>query len=144
MELEFSTLLKDLPKEYKKETKQHYKVAENTEEIKNYISNCKEFSVDLETTSLDPLEAEIVGISLSTEEGTGIYIPVAHKDGKNIPIKEVFQLLNPYLTSKEVLKIGQNLKYEIEVIAKHGLGLELPIFDTMVASYLINPLKKRP
>ncbi len=143
VELEFSSLLKELPVEVKKEGTQNYRIAKSLEEVEEYIAGAHELSIDLETTNLDPLEAEIVGISLSQKEQEGLYIPGGHKGTENLPLGEVLNLLKPYLESKDLLKVGQNLKYEIQVLSNYNSTLSLPIFDTMVASYLLNPLRKR-
>ncbi len=140
--LEFSSLMKELPKEQKKQQKTKYRMARSLKEVSDYIKGCKELSVDLETTPLDPVEASIVGISLSRKTGEALYIPVGHEGANNLPLSEVLDTLKGALKSGAVLKVGQNLKYDITVLLGHGVSLS-PIFDTMVASYLINPLKKR-
>lgn len=102
------------------------------------IEGKKAVAVDTETTSLSPLEAHLVGISLSFEEGRGYYIPVGHEKGKNLPAEEVLKRLKD-LFDGETGIIGQNIKYDRQVFKNHGIRLDRPQFDTMVAAYLINP-----
>src|SRR5690606_29015870 len=104
-------------------------------------------SFDTETTSLDPQVADIIGICLSTEIGEGIYIPVGHAkagdllsggglvDGQ-LPIGFVLDSLKPVLQDASILKIGQNVKYDMEVLARYGINLA-PIDDTMLMSYAL-------
>jgi DNA polymerase-1 len=102
------------------------------------------FAVDLETTSLNTLEAEIVGISLSIRDHEACYIPVGHRylgapDQLSLP--RVLEGLSSLLTDPEKGKIGQNLKYDYQVFRKAGIEMEGVWFDTMVASYLLNPVR---
>ncbi len=143
VELEFSSLLKDLPKPKEPVSTTSYRTAKSLKEIKNYLKDTTELSFDLETTSLDAIEAEIVGISVSVKEKEALYIPVGHKRANNLDLQKVLNTLSKYLSSPNITKVGQNLKYEFSVLSKYGVEVILPIFDTMVASYLINPLKKR-
>jgi DNA polymerase-1 len=97
-----------------------------------------EIAIDTETTSLVPLDARLVGISLSFEEGKAFYIPVGHDQGENLPINKVLERLKK-LFGSDVKIIGQNLKYDRQVFKNHNTHLENPYFDTMIAAYLINP-----
>ena len=91
---------------------------------------------DTETTSLNPLEAELVGIAFSWEAGKGFYLPFPeNRDEAQILIEE----LKPFFENSKIEKIGQNLKYDIEVLDKYGVEVAGPLFDTMIAHYLINP-----
>jgi DNA polymerase-1 len=104
-------------------------------------------SVDTETDSLDSMQANLVGISLSVEPGRGCYIPVGHKaaggglfggdivDGQ-LALDETIAKLKPLLEHSGVLKIGQNLKYDLQIFARNGIALA-PIDDTMLISYAI-------
>lgn len=99
-------------------------------------------SLDTETTSQDPLNADLVGISFSLEPGTGVYLPLAHRyvgAPPQLPWEEAREVLKPILEDKTIRKIGQNIKYDAEVLARHGIRLGGIHFDTMVASYVINP-----
>jgi DNA polymerase-1 len=104
-------------------------------------------AVDTETDSLDAMQANLVGISLSAEPGRGCYIPVGHKAGGSglfgaglvegqLPLAEVIAKLKPLLEHPGVLKIGQNLKYDLQILARLGIALT-PIDDTMLISYAI-------
>lgn len=91
---------------------------------------------DTETTSLDPLEAELVGIAFCWEKGKGFYLPFPDEEEKTA---ELISLLRPFFEAAHIEKIGQNLKYDIKVLAKYGLEVKGKLFDTMLAHYLINP-----
>ena len=105
-------------------------------------------AVDTETTGLDPQMADLVGICLSTEIGEGCYIPVGHQlpgdllgggglvEGQ-LPIRAVLDALKPVLEDRAILKIGQNVKYDIEVLARYGIAMA-PIDDTMLISYALD------
>jgi len=100
------------------------------------------FAVDLETTSLNPLEAEIVGISVSFRDHEAYYIPVGHHylgAPEQLPRAKVLAELQPLLTDPAKRKIGQNLKYDYQVLRRAGIEMEGIWSDTMLASYLLNP-----
>jgi DNA polymerase-1 len=100
------------------------------------------FSVDLETTSEDPMQARLVGIALSWKDHQGFYIPVGHSgegSGRQLSEKVVLEALKPYLERGEPTKVGQNIKYEWVVFKRHGISLKGIYFDTMVANYLLDP-----
>ena len=102
------------------------------------------FAVDLETTSLNTLEAEIVGISLSMNDHEACYIPVGHRylgAPEQLPLHRVLEGLRPFLTDPDKGEIGQNLKYDYQVFRRAGVEMEGVWFDTMVASYLLNPVR---
>jgi DNA polymerase-1 len=104
-----------------------------------------EVSVDLETTDLNPFKADIVGISLSLVPDEGYYIPVAHTgEGHEaqMPRDRVLAALKPLLESEKVAKVGQNLKYDLQVLHHAGIALEGVRFDTMIAAYLANPNRR--
>ncbi|PRP67972.1 DNA polymerase I [Nonlabens agnitus] len=91
---------------------------------------------DTETTSLDPLAAELVGIAFCWEKGKGYYLPIPQDREQ---AQAVVDQLKPFFESAEIEKIGQNLKYDIKVLDKYQVDVKGPIFDTMLAHYLINP-----
>ncbi len=91
---------------------------------------------DTETTGLNPLIAELVGIAFSWEAGKGFYIPFP-EDRKEA--QELIEQLRPFFEAKHITKIGQNLKYDIKVLAKYNIEVKGILFDTMLAHYLINP-----
>jgi DNA polymerase-1 len=99
-------------------------------------------SLDTETTSTDPHRARLVGISLSIQEGQAYYIPVGHAylgAPQQLGISKVIEILKCIIEDEKISKIGQNIKYDALVLNRHGLDLKGVHFDTMIASYLINP-----
>lgn len=99
-------------------------------------------SIDTETTSNDPHKARLAGISISIQEGQAYYIPVGHVYlgvPQQLNISKVIEILKYILEDKEIAKVGQNIKYDALVLKRHGLDLKGVHFDTMIASYLINP-----
>ena len=91
---------------------------------------------DTETTGIDPIVAELVGIAFSWEAGKGFYLPFP--EARN-DAQDLIEQLRPFFESEQIEKIGQNLKYDIKVLAKYDVEVEGPLFDTMIAHYLINP-----
>ncbi len=91
---------------------------------------------DTETTGLDPLEAQLVGIAFSWEAGKGFYMPFP-EDQKEA--QELIEVVRPFFEADHIEKIGQNLKYDIKVLAKYNIEVKGKLFDTMLAHYLINP-----
>jgi len=106
------------------------------------LRRCDGFAVDLETTSLEPVDAEIVGVALSWEEGKACYVPVGSGRGR-LGVEKVLERLRPVLEDDGVPKYGQNLKYDLEVFAVHGVALAGIAFDTMIASYLLEPGRRQ-
>ncbi len=102
----------------------------------NKLAKQPEFCFDTETTSLDALAAELVGISFSYEKGKGYYIPFPADFDQ---AKALMQEIKPVLENEHIRKIGQNLKYDIKVLHKYGVEVKGENFDTMIAHYLINP-----
>jgi DNA polymerase-1 len=92
--------------------------------------------LDTETTSLNALEAELVGIAFSWEPGKGFYLPFPEEREK---AQELIEELRPFFEDEKIEKIGQNLKYDIKVLAKYNIEIKGKLFDTMIAHYLINP-----
>ncbi|QQX77843.1 MULTISPECIES: DNA polymerase I [Aequorivita] len=91
---------------------------------------------DTETTSLNPLEAELVGIAFSWEKGKGFYVPFPENKEET---QQILEELQPFFENETIEKIGQNLKYDIKVLAKYNISVKGKLFDTMLAHYLINP-----
>ncbi|MFP5437059.1 MAG: DNA polymerase I [Bacteroidia bacterium] len=119
-------------------TDHHYQVAEGMG-INFLVNNLlKQTSVcfDTETTGVDALTAELVGMSFSWEKGKGFYVPVpADRD----EAQAVVDKFRPFFESEEIEKIGQNLKYDLEILNNYGITVKGKFFDTMIAHYLINP-----
>ncbi len=91
---------------------------------------------DTETTGLDALTAELVGISFSWEKGKGFYVPVPENREE---AQELINKFTPFFEDENIEKVGQNLKYDIKVLANYGITIKGKLFDTMIAHYLINP-----
>jgi len=116
-----------------------YHTVRNREELERVAATlCKHerLAFDTETTGTDAMWASLVGVSFSWEKGQACYVPTPLPDGT--PTKTVLEMLRPCLES-DVPKIGQNLKYDLMVMARHGVNVRGPLFDTMVAHYLIAP-----
>jgi DNA polymerase-1 len=115
------------------------------EEVRQLFLRLKEqgsFALDLETTSEDPMRAEMVGISFAFQEHEAFYIPVAHKNvERQVEREELLQELKPLLEDASLKKIGQNIKYEYIIFKRCGITLRNIYCDTMIASYLLNPSK---
>ncbi len=109
------------------------------------LGTAKKFSVDTETTSKDPMKANLVGLSFSMTPGEAFYVPCAHNypdAPPQLPLEKVLDVLKPILENPDIEKIGQNIKYDWIVFKRHGINLAGVTFDTMLASYLINPTKR--
>lgn len=102
----------------------------------NNLMSQKSVCFDTETTSLNPLEAELVGIAFSWDIGKGFYIPFPEKKDE---AQELIEQLRPFFEAENIEKIGQNLKYDIKVLKKYQVTIKGKLFDTMLAHYLINP-----
>lgn len=103
--------------------------------VKNLMSQTS-VCFDTETTGLNPLTAELVGIAFSWETGKGFYVPFPEDRNKAQDLIEIFR---PFFEDEKIEKIGQNLKYDIKVLAKYNIEVKGKLFDTMLAHYLINP-----
>ena len=103
--------------------------------IKNLLSQTS-VCFDTETTGLNPLTAELVGIAFSWEIGKGFYLPFPENRDE---AQELIEQLRPFFESESIEKVGQNLKYDIKVLAKYNVQVKGKLFDTMLAHYLINP-----
>jgi DNA polymerase-1 len=102
----------------------------------NRIKNQKKFSFDTETTGINPLQVELVGMSFALQEGEAFYLPVS---ANRKEAQKTVDLIKGVLEDTTILKIGQNLKYDMNVLKKYGVQMAGPLFDTMIAHYLINP-----
>lgn len=116
-----------------------YHLIDNKEDISKIailLQKSKEIAIDTEATSVEPMEARLVGISLSVEKNNAYYIPIPKENKKWSPLLEI---LKPIFEDEHILKIGQNIKYDILLLKRYGVEIKGPIFDTMVAHYLIQP-----
>ncbi len=122
-----------------KTTPHDYKLIENQEEMQKicdfFLTN-EILSLDTETTSTNPIDAELVGLSFSVEETKAFYVPVPADRSEAQKIVEIFK---PVYENPKILKVGQNLKYDLEVLANYGVQLQGPMYDTMLAHYLLQP-----
>ncbi len=105
------------------------------------LQNSSEFGFDLETTSLNPREAQVVGVAVCTDPNFGCYIPIGHQDTSvpQLSKARVFEALAPLLENEKVRKIGQNLKFDWSILREQGLNPRGIGADTMVAAYLLDP-----
>ncbi|MFQ5670655.1 MAG: DNA polymerase I [Acidobacteriota bacterium] len=143
--LEFNSLLKDLSPA-SSTSGAHYRAVSKVPELKKVLEEIEKagrVSVDLETTGLDPMRVEILGIALSVAPGEAVYIPIRHQAGvtEQIDPDTALRLLKPMLESPGVLKVGQNCKYEYVVLRRAGIRLCPVDFDTMIATYLLDPAR---
>ncbi len=145
--LEFRQLQQSVVK-YADLSKKKYKAVLSVDELSDLIATLETsnlFAIDTETTSKNPMAAKIVGLSFSLKPDEAFYIPCAHKykdAPKQLKIDEVLKKLKPVLENHKIKKIGQNIKYDWIVLDRHGICLSGVMFDTMLASYLINPSKR--
>ncbi len=122
-----------------------YRTVLSRADLEGAASACREagrFAVDTETDGIDPLRARLVGLSLSWTPGSGVYVPVGHDylgAPEQLPIETIREVLGPVLADPVVGKIGQNLKYDLHVLERHGLPVEGWRLDTMVAAFLLEP-----
>ena len=122
-----------------KTTQHEYKLVDNEEELRQLCDFfiTKEFvSIDTETTSTDAISAELVGLSFSVEEKKAFYVAVPANYEEALKIVQIFK---PLYESDKIMKIGQNIKYDYEVLTRYGVTLQGKMFDTMIAHYLIQP-----
>jgi DNA polymerase-1 len=110
----------------------------------NNITKADLLCVDTETTSLDTISAELVGIALAIDEKMCAYIPLTHEtNDKQLDLNYVLASLKPILEDVNIKKLGQNLKYDYEVFKKYGIELDGILYDTMLESYLLNSSNPR-
>ena len=122
-----------------KDTPHEYKLVDNEEEIKklcDFLMTFEILSLDTETTSTNAIEAELVGMSFSVEENKAFYVPVPANREEALRIVNIFKIL---YENEKILKVGQNIKYDLEVLANYGVTLKGKMFDTMIAHYVIQP-----
>ena len=122
-----------------KTTQHEYKLVENEEELRqlcDFFITKESVSIDTETTSTDAISAELVGLSFSAEEKKAFYVAVPANYEEALKIIQIFK---PLYESDKIMKIGQNIKYDYEVLTRYGVTLQGKMFDTMIAHYLIQP-----
>ncbi len=153
LDMEMKSLVDDFPgwegekttSKKEKRDKKNYITVKNINDLKEALEKviaCGEVSVDTETTSVNPIEAELVGISLSVKENEGWYIPVYGRglfDSAEIDSTGLLNAIKPMLEDAKIKKIGQNIKYDLLVLKNAGIEMKNIFFDTMIAAYLIDP-----
>ncbi len=126
-------------------TKKNYSLISEIDELDDWIKEAEEvgeLAIDTETTSVDPHQASLVGISLSSKVGKACYIPVGHKSKKNLDKKSVISKLKPLLEDPSIKKIGQNIKFDFIILYREGISIS-PMEDTMLMSYVLDAGKNR-
>ena len=139
----------DSKKDNLKEKKNNYQTVLTKKELNDWadkIDACKVFAIDTETDSLDTITANLVGISLSVNEGSGCYIPIGH-NYENCPnqpsIKLVQDSIGKAIEKNKEKAVGQNLKFDIPILSRHGIHLDKFHADTMLMSYVLNSTATR-
>ena len=147
--LEFKTWIKssrssgsEIPKAPK--SKKEYQVVLSENDLKVWakkLDKCTAFAIDTETSSLDTMTADLIGISLACKEGEGCYIPIKHayeEMPKQIPITQIQKILGSAITKNQKKLVGQNLKFDLPMLNRHGIKVEEFLGDTMLMSYVLN------
>lgn len=137
------------------DSKVDYQLINTEDKLNNLVNNlkkCNELSFDLETDSLDTMNCEIVGVALSDKEKVGYYIPTSYQENNDLfsnnsssdtlNIELVIYKLKDLLESKDINKIGQNTKFDSLILKRHGINVFPITFDSMLASYVLNPDEK--
>lgn len=117
----------------------NYQLIDNIEDARKYcdkILTSDFVAFDTETTSLDVLDAELVGMSFATAEGEAAYVPVPANREEAQKIVDAFR---PFFLSEKIMKVGQNIKFDLNVLANYGIEIYAPMFDTMLAHYILQP-----
>ena len=126
-----------------------YHLITNEQDLQQWIEELRaagEFAVDTETTSINYMQAELVGFSFAANPGRAAYVPVAHDypgAPDQVPLETALAMLKPLLEDPKLTKIGQNLKYDMSVLARYGVRIAGPLFDTMLESYVLNSTATR-
>jgi DNA polymerase-1 len=152
-ELEFASLLPKLPQPQTetgvaaslevKPPEGDYKIVSNTKDLDKLVkrlSEAKSFAFDTETTGLDPMAARLVGLSFAPAQGEAYYIPVGHIGLEAIgqlPLEQVIASLKPLMEDRKLAKLAHNGKYDMTVLAEHGITVQNLSFDSMIAAYLL-------
>ncbi|MBK9388876.1 MAG: DNA polymerase I [Bacteroidetes bacterium] len=122
------------------ETVDHtYKLLSSKPDIQDFVKmagGLKEFCFDTETTNINPLEAELVAMAFSWQKGTGYLV---HFPESQAETREILEIIRPLLENEAITKIGQNIKFDIQVLANYGIEVQGALFDTMIAHYLLEP-----
>ena len=150
-ELEFKAWLEkeETPqKEVKEEVtkKSKYELITKIKQLENWITKIKKNSLlalDTETTGLDYMDAKLVGISLSVKSGEAAYIPLGHQQEEQLSVDVVLKKLKPVLESEKIKLVGQNIKFDRNILTRYGVNLDSFENDTMLMSYVLNSTATR-
>ncbi len=158
LEMEFHQIIKELGLGSRMKKSSGYKLVKSgeLEQLASILKKAGDFVLDVETTSLDPMEAGLVGISFCASEGQAWYVPVAvtetgeggalfareTADEAVVDLGSVRESLGPVLADKKISKAGHNIKYDLKVLESHGFRVENVTWDTMIASYVIDPSRR--
>ena len=150
-ELEFKAWLEkeETPEKEAKEevTKQSkYELITKIKQLEGWVTKIKKSSLlalDTETTGLDYMDAKLVGISLSVKSGEAAYIPLGHQEEEQLDVNVVLKKLKPILESKKIKIVGQNIKFDRNILTRHGINLASFENDTMLMSYVLNSTATR-
>ncbi len=145
--LEFRQLQQSVPEQADLSKKDYQAIMDMDALLKliSQLENSGLFALDTETTSVNPMQAKLVGLSFATRADQAFYIPCAHNylgAPEQLNLQAVLEKLRPVLENPEIKKVGQNIKYDWMVLVRHGIDLQGVAFDTMLASYLLNPSKR--
>jgi len=146
-DLEFRQLQQSVPEQADLSCKDYQAVMDQNQLVKliAQLGKADLISLDTETTSTNPMLAELVGLSFAVKANQAYYIPCRHHylgAPDQLKLKAVLESLKPVLENPQIKKIGQNIKYDWMVLARNGINLDGVVFDTMLASYLLNPSKR--
>ena len=148
-ELEFATVKNndEKNKEQKKDSKYETVLSEKSlEKWVKKIDKCKAFAIDTETDSVNTISANLIGISISVKENEGCYIPIGHsyKDcPEQLSLEYIQKKLGPAIEKNQKKAVGQNLKFDIPILSRHGINLSEFLADTMLMSYVLNSTATR-
>ena len=142
-ELEFNAFVTEEQAEKKVVEYRTLKSIDDLSMIEKLIHESKCFAFDTETTSIDSLEAELVGVSFSFEANSGYYLPIAHQEKTAISRDEALRWLKQIIEASQDKVIGQNLKYDLQVLRNHQINIKRFYADTMLMSYSINSTASR-
>ena len=121
-------------------TNADYQVVQTQQQLESMLAALHEsgsFAFDTETTSLDPMQANLVGLSFATAPGRAWYVPVGHNEGAQLPLEEALAQVRPLLESPDLAKCAHNANYDMAVLAGHGIECRNVDFDTMIAAHLL-------
>jgi len=152
-EYEFHALINQLPgslkekKSTKNKSNKDYKIITTVKNLKNYFNSVKSNSLlafDIETDTLDPMKNIIVGFSFATQANSGIYVPIFYKDKQknhfgDDDLSTVIKIICPIMENKNIPKTGQNAKFDMLILKRHGIEVQGLVCDTMIAAHLLKP-----